>query len=225
MEEDSLTGWRKKVFYLGPTAFLEELSIHTGVISGHVTTHPFHVHDHEECHISFSGNLAYLEKESDVENMLSVDKGCFLFTDAAFVPHKTQNKSSLPSYYFHCRWHNKSKGICLNEKKQIQFSYTPSQQPNMDNNQRLCEEIYCGPSRYLKQLKVKFLHLHQDEEFSLHYHSHEVIFILINGIVKINGRTVTAPGFAFMGTRVPHHIINIGSDSAKLYAIEFHQEV
>jgi hypothetical protein len=48
--------------------------------------------------------------------------------------------------------------------------------------------------------------------------------MFISGSLEILGRKLQAPGFAFMGTQVPHYIMNHGPEPVEYYAIELHGE-
>jgi mannose-6-phosphate isomerase-like protein (cupin superfamily) len=228
MDEDQNTGWNRRVFFFGPTSFLDDLCIHAGVLSGHVTPHPPHCHEHEEAHIALSDNFEFVgcEADSDIEKARPVDNGSVYFTDSN-IPHSFRNAASPPAAYLHLRWKNESKVFRTGEKR-LQFYYSPVGQNKMcaqSVHQGInSDEIYSGPSLYLSRLRVLFIRLHTGEAIPLHCHAHEVIFVLVKGTIEIIGRTLDAPGFAFMGTQVPHHIINHGPDPAQLYAFELHQE-
>ena len=228
MEEDPNTGWHKRVFFLGPTSFLNELCIHAGVLSAHVIPHPPHCHEHEELHIALSENFEFLacEAGSDIENTRPIDNGSVFLIDSN-IPHSFRNATSQPAAYLHIRWKNEFKAS-RTETKPLQFYYSPvapnkpskqSVQGGLENN-----EIYSGPSRYLSHFRAIFVRLQAGGVIPFHRHPHEVIFVLVSGSVEILGRKVDAPGFAFMGTQMPHRIINHGPATAQLYAFELHQE-
>jgi len=229
MEEDLNTGWRRQIFFFGPTSFLDELCIHAGVLSAHVAPHPPHCHEHEEVHISLSETLKFVvcEAGSDIENARSIDNGSVFFTDSS-IPHSFRNAASPPAAYLHFRWKNESKASRAG-KEPLQFYYSPLDQNKMCgqsvHNGIGIDEIYSGPSLYLSRLRTIFMRLQAGDVIPLHRHPHEVIFILVSGSIEILGWKLDAPGFAFLGTQVPHHIINRGPDSAHLYAFELHQEV
>lgn len=229
MEENPKTGWHRQIFFFGPTSFLDELCIHAGVLSSHVAPHPPHCHEHEEVHISLSETLEFIvcETGSKIENIKPIDNGSVFFTDSN-IPHSFRNTASRPAAYLHFRWKNESK-ISRAGKELLQFYYSPLGQnktcgQSVYNGIKI-DEIYTGPSLYLSSLRAIFMRLQAGDVIPLHRHPHEVIFVLVNGSVEILGRRLDAPGFAFMGTQVPHHIINRGRDSANLYAFELHQEV
>lgn len=228
MEEDPKTGWHRRIYFFGPTTFLSELCIHAGILSAHMAPHPPHCHEHEEVHISMSENLEFVvcEAGSDIENARPIDYGSVFFTDSN-IPHSFRNAASPPAAYLHIRWKNESKVSC-SETKRLQFYYSPVGQNKMyaqSIHQGIdSDEIYSGPSLHLSRFKVLFIRLKAGDVIPLHRHNHEVIFVLVSGTVKILGRRLDAPGFAFMGTQVPHHIINQGPDPAQLYAFELHQE-
>jgi quercetin dioxygenase-like cupin family protein len=228
MEEDLNTGWKRLVYFFGPTSFLDELLIHAGVLSAHVTPHPRHCHEHEELHIALSENFELLGREavSDIENLRSVDNGSVFFTDSN-IPHSFRNTASRPAAYLHIRWKNKFKKP-RTEMKQLQFYYSTIGQNKMGmqsvHNGLAIDEIYSGPSLYLSHFRAIFMRLQAGDVIPLHRHPHEVIFVLSSGSIEILGRKMDAPGFAFMGTQVPHHIINHGPETAQLYAFELHPE-
>lgn len=229
MEEDPNTGWNRRIFFFGPTAFLNELCIHAGVLSAHMAPHPPHCHEHEEVHISLSENLEFVVREagSDIENVRLIDNGSVFFTDSN-IPHSFRNTASPPAAYLHLRWKNESKAYCA-ETKRLQFYYSPVGQNNMCGQSiyesHKIDEIYSGPSLYLSHFRALFIRLEVGGVIPLHRHNHEVIFVLVSGSVEILGRKVEAPGFAFMETQVPHHIVNQGPNTAQLYAFELHQEI
>ena len=229
MDEDPNTGWNKRIFCFGPTSFLNELCIHAGVLSAHVTPHQPHCHEHEEVLISLSENLDFVvcEAGSDIENARPIDNGSMFFIDSN-IPHSFRNTAFQPAAYIHLRWKNESKASCA-ETKRLQFYYSPVGQNKMyaqSVHQGInSDEIYSGPSLYLSRFRALFIRLKAGDMIPLHRHNHEVIFVLISGSVEILGRKVEAPGFAFMETQVPHHIINQGPDPAQLYAFELHQEI
>lgn len=229
MKENRDTGWYRNVFYFGRTSFLDEFLIHAGVLSAHVTPHPPHCHKHEELHIALSENLEFVlcEVGSDIENAQPIDKGSLFFTDSN-IPHSFRNTSAQPAAYLHFRWMNESKASPA-LKKRLQFYYSPSAQKKMSGKPvhkgLEIHEIYSGPSLYLPHFRVIFMRLLAGGVIPYHRHSHEVIFVLVSGSVEILGRKVDAPGFAFMGTQVPHPIINHGPDPAQVYAFELHQKV
>jgi mannose-6-phosphate isomerase-like protein (cupin superfamily) len=229
MAEDPLTGWHRQILFLGPTSYLDELCIHAGVLSAHVAPHPPHCHEHEEVHISLSETLEFVvcEAGSVIENASSIDNGSVFFTDSS-IPHSFRNTASQPAAYLHFRWKNGFKTFGAG-RKPLQFYYSPLDQNKTCGhsvyNGIEIDEIYSGPSRYLSRLRAIFMSLKDGDVIPLHRHPHEVIFILVKGSIEILGRKLDAPGFAFLGTQVPHHIINRGPDSAHLYAFELHQEV
>lgn len=228
MPEDPNSGWYRRVYFLGPTSFLDELCIHAGVLSGRIAPHPPHCHEHEELHIALSEDLAFVvcDEGSDIENARPIDNGSAFFTDSS-IPHSFRNTASQPGAYLHIRWKNKPKAV-RTEMKRLQFYYSPVGQNKMVSKSvhggPETDEIYTGPSLYLSRLRAIFIRLQAGDVIPLHRHPHEVIFVLINGSVEILGMKVDAPGFAFMGSEVPHHIINHGPDPAQLYAFELHPE-
>lgn len=228
IDEDPNTGWNRWIFYFGPTSFLNELLIHAGVLSAYVTPHPPHCHEHEELHVALSDNFELLGRDegSNMEHARPIDKGSIFFTDSN-IPHSFRNTAYQPATYLHFRWKNKVR-TSRAEMKPLQFYYSPL------DPKKICaqsvyqglkiDEIYSGPSLYLSRLRAIFIRLQAGDVIPLHRHAHEVIFVLVGGAIEIIGRKLEAPGFAFIGTQMPHNIINHGPEPAQLYAFELHQE-
>ena len=224
MAEDPGTGWNRRIFFLGPTTFLDELCIHAGVLSGHMTPHPPHCHEHEEVHIALSGNLEFIsgEEGSDIVNATPVDNCSIYFTNSK-IPHSFRNAAPGPSAYLHLRWRGTPKEARA-EGSLLKFYYSPAGLGPLTGKGPEVHEIFSGPSVYLSHLKAMLVRLPAGGSVPFHRHPHEVIFALISGSVEILGKKIDAPGFAFMGTRMPHHIINKGPGPAQFYAFELHQE-
>lgn len=228
MEEDPETGWHRRILFNGPTSFLDDLCAHGGLLSGHVTPHPPHCHEHEELHIALSENLEFVgcDADSEVEYVQPIDRGSLLFTDSN-IPHSFRNNAPHPAAYLHIRWKN-TPTTFPSEMKRLHFYYSPGSRSG-DFRRSTHEgsetiEIYSGPTRYLSCLRALFVKLRPGSRIPFHRHAHEVIFIFISGSVEILGRKMDTPGFAFLGTRVPHYIVNHGPEPAAFYAFELHQE-
>jgi len=227
MEEDAETGWHRRSLFFGPTSCLDELYVHAGMLSGFVSPHPPHCHDHEELHIALSENLEIVDRDADfgVEKTLLVDKGALLYKDAR-IAHTMRNKASGPADYFHVRWKNASTMFPSEIKNN--FYYCPGnrsrefKQSTRDGSETM--EIYSGSSRYLPRLRALFTRVFPRGRIPFHRYAHEVLFMFISGVVEILGKKLEAPGFAFIGTRVPHFIVNHGPETAEYYAFELHQE-
>lgn len=228
MEEDPETGWYRRKLFFGPTSFLDELCVHVGLLSGHVTTHPPHRHEHEELQIALSKSIEFVccDADSAMGKALPIDKGALLFTDSD-IPHTFRNTSSQPAAYLHVRWKNTSSRPGR-EMMRLQFQFSPGGKGKMPwrPTDQGCEtvEIYSGPTRLLPHLRALYIRLQPGGVIPFHRHAHEVIFALVSGSVDILGRKVDAPGFAFMGTLVPHCIDNRGLEAAELYTFELHPE-
>jgi mannose-6-phosphate isomerase-like protein (cupin superfamily) len=223
--EDPVTGWARKVWYLGSTRCMEELCIHSGVMSGKVTPHEIHTHDHEEIHITFSDNIQYTYRDPDSheERSFSLRNGSIFFFDSE-IPHNTRNLSNEPAQYLHIRWRQGTPFI--HGKPGLHFDYQDgdgdAMAPVALDKGFGSREIYSGPSRFLPHLRVRYHKLSAGGVIPLHRHDHEVFIAIVEGSVEILGKTINAPGFAFMGTHVPHNTINHGSVPARFYGIEFH---
>ena len=228
MVEDPDTGWRRRVLFFGPSLLVDELCVHAGLLSGHVTPHPPHCHDHEELHIALSDNLEFIgcSPASDVVPAEPVDKGSLLFADSG-IPHSFRNTASEPAAYLHVRW-MKTAPSSRPEMRGLRVYYSPAVHSDTipRSYQDGCEtlEIYSGPSRYLSRLRALFIRLRPGGVVPVHRHAHEVIFVFMAGSAEILGKKVDAPGFAFIGSGVPHYISNHGPEPAELYAFELHQE-
>lgn len=216
--EDPITGWARKVWYLGPTRCMEELCIHSGVMSGKVTPHEIHTHDHEEIHITLSDNIQYTYRDPDSheERSFTLRNGSLFFFDSK-IPHNSRNSGSEPAQYLHIRWRQKNPFI--HGKSGLHFHYDIS---GVSDEAQGSIEIYSGPSRFLPHLNVRYHNLSASRVIPLHRDEHETFIVLVEGSVEILGKTVKAPGFAFMGTRVPHNVVNNGAVPARFYGIEFH---
>lgn len=228
MEEDPETGWAIGILFFGPTSFLGELCVHTGLLSGHVMPHPPHCHEHEELIIALSENIEFVgcDADSDVQYARPVDRGSLLFTGSN-IPHSVRNNASHPATYFHLRWKNTATGF-PSEMQHLEFYYSPGSRSgdfkSSTHEDSETIEIYSGPTRYLPRLRALFTRILPGGVIPSHSHAHEVTFLFISGLVEINGRRLEAPGFAFMGSRVPHSIINHGQQPAEYYAFELHPD-
>jgi hypothetical protein len=228
MEEDPDTGWRRQVLYLGPTSFLEELCVHAGLFSSQVTPHPPHCHGHEELHVALSDNLEFLcgETDSGVTTAQQITRDSLLFADSGMA-HTFRNSSTQPAAYLHFRWKSPSPPH-IPARSRLKFFYSPGDRNGMFRQPmyRACEtmEVYSGPTRYLSRFRVLFIRLLPGGLIPMHRHPHEVIFALFRGTVEILGKKTDAPGFAFMGTQMPHCLVNPGSEPAELYAFELYPE-
>ncbi len=227
MEEDRETGWGRKMIYLGPTSATDELCMHAGVVSGHVTPHPPHCHGHEELHIALSDNFEFVgcEADSEIAGAKHVERDSLFLIDAR-SPHSFRNTTSEPASYLHVRWRNETP-MGGGQMKRLHFYYAPvstgrtySELP-YEGSETI--EVFAGPSLHLERFRALFINLGPGGVIPIHRHPHEVIFALLSGSVEILGRKVDAPCLAFIGSRMPHGIINQGKLAARLYAFEFHQ--
>lgn len=229
MDENPDTGWNLGIIYSGPTSFLDELLIHAGVLSGQKTPHPPHCHDHEELHINLSEHFEFVSNDAFPDNDIfkPLDRNSLVFTDSN-ISHTLRNAGSLPGLYLHIRWKNKTRTPGMDEKRK-RFYFSPSGQDVMHKHSTRngvdVVDIHSGPSLFLPEFKALFITIPVGESIPLHRHHHEVIFVLVTGSVEILGRSVDAPGFAFMGSQMPHHVTNHGTEPAELYAFELHQEI
>jgi len=227
MEEDPPTGWHRQVLFSGPTSFLDELYVHQGLLSGYMEPHPPHCHEHEELHIALSENFEIVGRDADsgVEKALLVEKGALMYIDAR-IAHTMRNTAAEPADYFHVRWKNASR--TFPSELESGLYYSPSSQSGefkwSTRQGSETVEIYSGPSRYLPRLRMLFTRVLAGGVIPAHRHDHEVIFVFTSGSVEILGRKVDAPGFAFMGTQVPHYVFNHGPEPAEYYAFELHGE-
>lgn len=227
MEEDPAKDWRTRVLFFGPTSVLDELHVHAGLLRGFVCPHPPHSHEHEELHIALSENLEFVFRDSDsqLEKAFPVEKGSLFYNDAELA-HTIRNSASEPAAYLFARWKNRTRTYPSEIRKN--FYYYPSS--SRDNFRRSTGEgtetieIYSGPSRYLPRLRALFTKVLAGGRIPFHRHAHEVIFMFLSGSVEILGRKLDAPGFAFMGSQVPHYIVNPGPEPAEYYAFELHGE-
>jgi hypothetical protein len=228
MDENPDTGWCLGILYSGRTTFLDELLIHVGVLSSGKTPHPPHCHDHEEAHITLSDHVEFISTEAfpDGQSIKFLDNRALVFTDSN-ISHTFRNNGPLPASYIHIRWRNTSTSPGIT-KEQGRFHFSPLDKDTslkrLTRNGVDITDIYSGPSRFLPCLTVLFITIPENGEIPLHRHDHEVIFVLIKGTVEILGKTVEAPGLAFMKSRMPHHMINTGNEPAELYAFELHRE-
>lgn len=226
LEEMLVPGWHMGVLYSGPTAFIDELLVHVGVLDGHLAPHPPHRHDHEELHISLSDRLEYVCRDGDSgeERVLALAKGSIFFIDS-LEPHTVRNAGDAPAPYLHVRW--KRTNPVPQGKPGLRISYQGPGPWGADlaipPGSRRELEIYSGPTRFLSKMTLRSVVLSAGGEVPLHRHDHEVAFALAEGAVEILGKRVDAPGFAFMGSRVPHCLRNSGPTPAFFYAIEFHR--
>jgi quercetin dioxygenase-like cupin family protein len=227
LEEDPVTGWHRQIVHFGPTGLMDELCVHSGVLSAHMTPHPPHRHDHEEIHFALSDDIEFvhLDEGLDVERASALKQGSVFFCDST-VPHTFRNSGKMPVSYLHVRW--KQRIPFVDGKPGLRFSYPDTGLngifPATSGEGFESIEIYSGPTRYLSRLNARFLTLQSGCVIPLHRHDHEVLFALVSGCVDILGKKLDAPGFAFMGTRTPHSIINHGSTLAGLYVIELHDK-
>jgi len=228
MEEDTETGWRRQILFLGPTSFLDELCVHTGLLSSYVMPHPPHCHEHEELHIAFSKNLEFVgcDARPGVEYIKVLGKGSVFATDSNIL-HSFRNNASHPAAYFHIRWKNKFGPSSL-ERDRLNFYFSPGtggddfKRSSHEGSETI--EIYAGPTRYLAHFRVLLVKIDPGGKIPFHRHAHAVIFVLLSGFVEILGKKIGAPGFAFMESQVPHYIVNCGHEPAALYAFELHGE-
>lgn len=225
LEEEPESGWFRRILYFGPTALVDELCVHYGVLSSYVTPHPPHRHDHEEIHIALSDTLEHVSPGADAvtECTGKLEKGSLVFTDSE-LPHTFRNAGSEPAAYLHVRWKQNSPFAGGTPGLRVYY-------PDALRRSAYCGtwdewgeriEIHSGPTRYLFRLTVRFFTLNAGCSIPLHRHGHEVLFALVSGFVEILGKSLNAPGVAFMGRHTPHYIVNHGPETAKLYAIEFH---
>lgn len=229
MEEEPETGWRRMILYFGPTSYLEELCVHTGLLSGHVMPHPPHSHEHEELHIALSDNFEFvgIKSKTEVEYTEPFERNSLFFHDSRIL-HSFRNNGSHPAAYFHVRW-KKTAIACPPELEKHKFYYVPHRKSEnfkkLPHGSSEIVEIYSGPTRYLPRLRVLYTKVLPGNMIPSHSHAHEVIFVIIHGSVEILGRKLDTPSFAFIGSHVPHYIFNSGTEPAEFYAIEFHGSV
>jgi len=218
LEEDPATGWFRRVWYLGPTRCLDELCIHDGVLSARVTPHEVHSHDHEEVHLALSNNLQYVTggESSAGELPFDLPAGSLSFTDSR-VPHTFRNTGDAPVHYLHARWRKNAEPP--GGKRDVRFNHLRGAEGGEHPG---AVEVYAGPSRYLSRLHVRYHVLSTGGVIPLHRHDHELLLALVEGSLEILGKTVNAPAFAFMGSRVPHSMINRDAFPARFYGIELH---
>ena len=220
--EDPATGWARLVWYLGPTMHLEELCIHSGVMSANVTPHEIHTHDHEEMHITLSDNIQFTFRDPDSgEKRTSAPESGSLFYLDSTIPHNSQNSGDEPAEYLHIRW-RKSPPFA-NGKAGLHFLYRRgARQAALSDEEPGTIEVYSGPTRFLPRLNVRYHKLSSGNAIPLHRDDHETLIVLVEGSLEILGKTVNAPGFAFMGARIPHNLNHRGFMPARFYGIEFH---
>ncbi len=226
MEEKLVPGWHMGILHFGPTDFMDELMVHVGVLDGHLTPHPPHRHDHEELHFSLSDELEYVFRgdDSTEDRILTLAKGSVSFTDSNEL-HTVRNAGDAPASYLHIRWKRKSPtGF---GRPGLHFSHPGPRpggaDPGIPPGERREIEIYSGPTLYFPKITLRGVALAAGGGVPLHRHDHEVAFALVEGAAEILGRRVDAPGFAFMGSRVPHCLHNPGPAPAIFYAVEFHR--
>jgi len=158
------------------------------------------------------------------ERALALSAGSVVFTDS-HVPHTFRNVGAAPAAYLHLRW--KQSEPVVSGKPGLWFldQGPPSgmavrASPENDAVERI---IYSGPTRYLSRIILKRIDLPAGGRVPLHRHDHEAVFALVAGTTEILGRRVEAPGFTFMGSRVPHYLNNPGPAPVSFYAVEFHR--
>jgi mannose-6-phosphate isomerase-like protein (cupin superfamily) len=220
--EDPVSGWARRVWYLGPTGCMEELCIHSGVMSGKVVPHEIHTHDHEEMHITLSDDIqySYLDPDSGEERTFTFENGSIFFFDSQ-IPHNSKNSGSGPAQYLHIRWRQVTpftkgkQGLHFHYRRGSAIPAVPDEEPGII-------EVYSGPSRFLPHLNVRFHKLSPGRAVPMHRDEHETFIVLVEGSVEILGKVINAPGFAFIQPHVPHNVINTGTVPARFYGIEFH---
>lgn len=219
-------GWRIKILFHGSTAFLDELMVHVGALDGHLSPHPLHQHDHEELHFALSDSIEFVigDDVSEAEQTLALAKGSVVFTDS-HAPHTFRNIGNAPASYLHLRWKRNEPAVSGKPGLWFLDQGTSSgiADPASSDDGSVERIVYSGPTRYLSRITLKRIELPSGGQVPLHRHDHEVMFALVDGAVDILGRRVVAPGFAFMGSRVPHCLNNPGPAPAALYAVEFHR--
>lgn len=226
MQAGPAPGWSMEILFSGPTAFVDELMAHIGELDGFLSPHPFHQHDHEELHFALSNRMEFLIRDENLaaERVMSLSAGSVVFTDSR-VPHTFRNVGAVPAAYLHLRW--KQSEPAVSGKPGLWFF---DQGPPSGMAERVSPEngaveriIYSGPTRYLSGIILKYIELPSGGRVPLHRHDHEVVFALVAGAMEILGRKIEAPGFAFMGSGVPHCLNNPGPVPALFYAVEFHR--
>lgn len=219
-------GWRMEIFFHGATVFLDEFMVHVGELAGHLSPHPLHRHDHEELHFALSDRMEFIVSNDnlEMERTLALAKGSVVFTDS-LAPHTFRNIGDAPASYLHLRW--KRSEPAVSGKPGLWFLDQGASRViaghASSGNAAVERLVYSGPTRYLSQVTLKRIDFPSRGQVPLHRHDHEVVFALVDGVLEILGRRVVAPGFAFMGSYVPHCLINPGPEPAALYAVEFHR--
>ena len=96
--EGPVPGWRVEVLYSGPTAYMDELFVHVGVLGGGMTPHPPHTHDHEEMHVTLSERIEHVTRDavSGEERTTGLSRGAAFFTDSS-EPHTFRNAGDEPA--------------------------------------------------------------------------------------------------------------------------------
>lgn len=225
LQEGPVPGWRMRILYSGPTAFVDEFLVHAGELAGHLTPHPPHRHDHEELHIALSDQLEYVTREDDSgeEQARALSRGSVFFTDSHEL-HTFRNTGDNPAPYLHLRWRRGN--LPADCRPGLRFFHQgrgdggdAGGMPGEDGENL---EVYSGPSRYFSRITLRSVTLPPGGAVPMHRHAHEVAFVLVGGAAEILGRRVEAPGFAFMRPWVPHCLHNPDSAPAWLYALEFH---
>jgi hypothetical protein len=226
LETGPTCGWRMGILYSGPTAFLDELTVHIGMLDGRLSPHPPHGHDHEELHFALADHLEFVKDGVDgkMEEAKALAWGAVCFADSRMA-HTFRNVGDDPASYLHLRW--KRKDPAGRGKPGLWF-FDPGPavilaNPAPPGDHVIERVIYSGSTRYLSSITLKCVVLPPGGRVPLHRHDHEVVFAFIAGSVEFLGKGIDAPGFAFAGSQVPHGVNNPGPVPAAFYAVEFHR--
>ncbi len=226
LEKRAASGWRMEILYHGPTDFLDEFTVHHGVLDGRSSPHPPHRHDHEELHFPLADGIELLVDGSGAQmaETVALAQGDALFTDSS-EPHTFRNAGDDPTSYLHIRWKRNcpaksgKPGVCFIARGMTGDSAEPAAAGGL----AMERIIYSGPTRFLPKFILKCVALPPGAQVPLHRHDHEVVFALVAGGAEILGRRIDAPAFALMSCQVPHCLLNPGPAQAIFYALEFHR--
>lgn len=217
-------GWRMGFLYDGPTALLDELTVHVGVLEGHLSPHPPHRHDHEELHFALSDRIAFVSGDGASQQApIVMARGSVCFTDA-HEAHTFLNVSADPASYLHMRWRRHAQAAPGEPRPRL---YDPGpgrgiEDPAVFGKDALDRIIFSGPTRFAPRFTLKCVVLPRHSHIPLHRHDHEVAFAVVAGAVEVLGWKIESPGFALLGSRVPHGLSNPWPQPAVVYAAEFH---
>ncbi len=224
-DEDPDTGWALYSQFEGETPCLDELEVHTSVLSAGAVPHPPHDHAEEEIIVPLGGEVEIVTAEEatpDATRARRVGPGTVVYHRARQV-HTIRSVGRGPATYCIFKWRNVPARGPNRAAASSVWSFGPAGAGAAGEDPGVrYESIFDLETGYLDRLHGHFTTLEPGSGYAPHEDAYDVGIVVVQGEVETLGRRVGPGGVIFYPAGEPHGMANPGEGRAAYLVFELH---